>query len=104
VISSDLENDFSEYDNIDYWIEDLQLIKVDENILFDSNGRLSDQHLGSAMQILYVKKLKSSGYKQHTYTYAIIRKKCACVKNCLQHIFINNDHSDINKHPHVNIT
>jgi predicted methyltransferase len=35
VISSDLENDFNEYDNVEYWIEDLQLTKVDENILLD---------------------------------------------------------------------
>ncbi len=42
MISSDLENDSNEYDNIDYWIEDLQLTKVDENILLDPNGWLSD--------------------------------------------------------------
>ncbi len=54
-------------DNIDYWIEDLQLTKVYENILLDSNGWLSDQHLGSAMQILYVEKLQSLGYEQYTY-------------------------------------
>jgi hypothetical protein len=54
-------------DNIDYWIEDLQLTKVYENILLDSNGWLSDQHLGSATQILYVEKLQSLGYEQHTY-------------------------------------
>jgi len=42
------------------------------------------------MQILYVEKLQSLGYEQHTY--AIIGKKCTCVKKCLQHIFINNDH------------
>jgi hypothetical protein len=54
VISNDLENNFIEYDNIDYWIEDLQSIKVDESILLDSNGWLSDQYLASAMQILYV--------------------------------------------------
>jgi hypothetical protein len=45
TISSDLENNFNEYDNIDYWIQDLQLTKVDENILLDLNGWLSDQHL-----------------------------------------------------------
>ncbi len=43
------KNDSSEYDNIDYWIEDLQLTKVDENILLDLNGWLSDQHLRNAM-------------------------------------------------------
>jgi hypothetical protein len=35
MISSDLENDFNEYDNVEYWIENLQLTKVDENILLD---------------------------------------------------------------------
>jgi hypothetical protein len=90
VISNDLENNSNEYDNIDYWIEDLQSIKVDESIFLDSNRWLSDQYLRSVMQILYVEKLQSLGYKQHTY--AIIGKKCTCVKKCLQHIFINNDH------------
>ncbi len=55
------------HDNIDYWIENLQLIKVYENILLDPNGWLSDQHLGSVTQILYVEKLQSLGYEQHTY-------------------------------------
>ena len=31
---------------------------------FDSNGWLSDQHQGSAMQILYVEQLQSLGYEQ----------------------------------------
>ncbi len=57
---------------------------------FDSNGWLSDQHQGSAMQILYVEQLQSIGYEQHIY--AIIRKKCRSIKKCLQHIFINNNH------------
>jgi hypothetical protein len=90
VISNDLENDSNEYDNIDYWIEDLQSIEVDESILLHSNGWLSDQYLGSAMQILYVEKLQSLEHEQHTY--AIMGKKCTCVKKCLQHIFINNNH------------
>jgi hypothetical protein len=90
VISSDSKNDSNEYDNIDYCIEDLQLTQVDENILFEPNKWLNDQHLGSAMQILYVEKLQSVGHEQHTY--AIIGKRCTCVKKCLQHIFINDDH------------
>jgi hypothetical protein len=57
TISSDPENESSEYDNIDYWIEDLQLTKVGENILLDSNKWLNDQHLGSVMEILHVEKL-----------------------------------------------
>jgi hypothetical protein len=71
----DLENDYSDYDNIDYWSEDLQLTKVGENIFFDLNRWLSDQHLGSIMQILYVEKLQ---YEQRTYT--IIGKKCMSIK------------------------
>jgi hypothetical protein len=91
VISNDLENNSNECDNIDYWIKDLQSIKVDESsILLDLNRWLSGQYLGSPMQILYVEKLQSLGYEQHTY--AIIGKKCTCIKKCLQHIFINNDH------------
>jgi hypothetical protein len=59
-------------------------------ILFLTKIWLNDQHLGSAMQILYVEKLQSLGYEQHTY--AIIGKKCMSIKKCFQHIFINNDH------------
>ncbi len=58
MISSDSKNDSNKYDKIDHWIEHLQLIKVDENILLDLNRWLSDQHLGSVMQILYVEKLQ----------------------------------------------
>jgi hypothetical protein len=57
VISSDSKNDSNEYDNIYYWIEDLQLTKVDENILLVLNRWLNDLHLKSVMQILYVEKL-----------------------------------------------
>jgi len=42
------------------------------------------------MQILYVEKLQSLGYEQHTYE--IIGKKSMSIKKCLQHIFINNNH------------
>jgi len=42
------------------------------------------------MQILYVEKLQSLGYEQHTY--AMIGKKCTRVKKCLQLMFINNYH------------
>jgi hypothetical protein len=83
-IANDLENNYSEYDNIDYWIEDLQLIKIDDNILLDSNIWLSDRHLTCVMQILYVE-----GYEQHTY--AIIKKKYN-YKKMPQYIFINNNH------------
>jgi hypothetical protein len=51
AISIDSKNNSNGYDNIDYWIEDLQSTKVNENILFDSNMWLKDQHLENAMQI-----------------------------------------------------
>jgi hypothetical protein len=50
---------------IDYWHENFQLIKNNENILFRSNKWLNDQHLVAIMQILYVQKLQSFGYQQH---------------------------------------
>jgi hypothetical protein len=62
------------YDNnidnniINYWHEKFQLTKNDENILFNPNGWLNDQHLATAMQILYVQKLQLLGYQQHTHT------------------------------------
>jgi hypothetical protein len=52
---------------IDYWHEELQLLKNDENIFFNPNGWLNDQHLTITMQILYVQKLQLLGYQQHTY-------------------------------------
>jgi hypothetical protein len=61
-----------------------------KNIFFDPNGWLSDPHFKSVIEILYVEKIQSLGYEQHTY--AIVEKKCKCVKKCLQHIFINNNH------------
>jgi hypothetical protein len=51
---------------------------------------LNDQHLIAAMQILYVQKWQLLGYQQHTYT--IIRTIHRYLTNCLQHIFINNNH------------
>jgi hypothetical protein len=55
-MSSDLENDLNEYDTIDYWHKELQLIKENWNILLHPNKWLNDQHLGTTMQILYVEK------------------------------------------------
>jgi hypothetical protein len=57
-MSSDSKNDHNDYDTIDYE-HDLQLTKVDECILLDSNKWLNDQHLRTIMQILYVRKLQS---------------------------------------------
>ncbi len=50
---------------IDYQREKFQLIKNDENILFNPNGSLNDPNLAVAMQILYVSKLQSLRYQQH---------------------------------------
>ncbi len=66
-ISSALENDPNAYDIMHYWYEYLQLTKVDGNIFLDLNKWLSNQHLGTIMQILYVEKLLSLGYEQHTF-------------------------------------
>jgi len=42
------------------------------------------------MQILYINKLQSIGYEQHTYANMGVINKI--VQNSLQHIFINNNH------------
>jgi hypothetical protein len=42
------------------------------------------------MQILYINKLQSIGYEQHTYT--IMGTINKIVQNSFQHIFINNNH------------
>jgi hypothetical protein len=52
---------------------------------------LSDKHLLTTMQILYVQKLQSSGYQQHTYAIITINIH-RYLTNCLQHAFINNNH------------
>jgi hypothetical protein len=51
------------------------------------------------MQILYVEKLQSLRYEQHTY--AMIEKNCTCVKKCLQHIH-KQQSLNISKNSHVN--
>jgi hypothetical protein len=42
------------------------------------------------MQILYINKLQSIGYEQHTYAIMGVINKI--VQNSHQHIFINNNH------------
>jgi hypothetical protein len=66
---------------IDYWHEEFQLLKNDENIFLNPNRWLNDQHLTTTMQILYVQKLQLLGYQQHTYT--IIGTKHRYLTNCL---------------------
>jgi len=47
----DDSNDVTNDDAIHYWHEEFQLIKEDENKLFNPHGWLIDQHLGTSMQI-----------------------------------------------------
>jgi hypothetical protein len=51
---------------IHYRHEEFQLTKEDENIFFNPNGWLNDQHLGTTMQILHKNKLKPLGHEQQT--------------------------------------
>ncbi len=64
----DLDDDNIDNNIINYWHEEFQLTKNDENILFNWNGWLNDQHLIVVMQILYVQNLQLLGYQQHTNT------------------------------------
>jgi len=54
IMINDSNDDNLDNKIINYWHEEFQLIKNDENILFDPNGWLNDQHLAITMQILYV--------------------------------------------------
>ncbi len=47
----EINNDLN--DVIHYRHEEFQLTKEDENIFFNPNGWLNDQHLGTTMQILH---------------------------------------------------
>jgi hypothetical protein len=87
---NDDSNDDNNNNIIHYWHEDFQLTKEDENILLDPNGWFSDQHRRMAMKILYINKLQSIGYEQHTY--AIMGMINKIIQNSFQHIFINNNH------------
>ncbi len=48
----DLNDDNIDNNIINYWHEEFQLTKNDENIFFNWNGWLNDQHLVVVMQIL----------------------------------------------------
>jgi uncharacterized protein YneR len=85
----EIEDDLND-DAIHYWHEEFQLTKKDENIFLNPNGLLSDQHLGTSMQILYKNELECIGYEQHTSTITGTINKI--IKNSLQHLFINNNH------------
>jgi len=65
---SDLDDDNIDNNIINYWHEEFQWTKNDENIPFNWNGWLNDQHLIVAMQILYVQNLQLLGYQEHTNT------------------------------------
>jgi hypothetical protein len=75
---------------INYWQKKFQLTKNDKNIFFNPIGWLNNQHLVAAMHMLYIQKLQSLCYQQHTY--AIIKTTNRYLNNCLQHVFINNNH------------
>jgi hypothetical protein len=60
------------------WIPPINKIKW--KYLFDLNGCLSDQHLRTTMQILYVANLQLLKYVQHTY--AVIGNTCRFVHKC----------------------
>jgi hypothetical protein len=51
-------NDVTNDDAMHYWHEEFQLTKENENTLFNPNGWLINQHLGTSMQILYKNKLE----------------------------------------------
>ncbi len=63
--------------------------KNDKNVLLNPIGWLNNQHLVTAMHMLYIQKLPSLDYQQHTY--AIIKTTHRYLNNCLQHLFINNN-------------
>jgi hypothetical protein len=54
IMINDLNDENLDNNIINYWREEFQLIKNDENINFDQNGWLNDQHLAITMKILYV--------------------------------------------------
>ncbi len=54
IMINDLDDENLDNNIINYWREEFQLIKNDENINFDQNGWLNDQHLAITMKILYV--------------------------------------------------
>jgi hypothetical protein len=61
---SDSNDDNINNNVINYWHEEFQLTKNDDNILFNPNGWLNDLHLIVVMQILYVQKLQLLVYQQ----------------------------------------
>jgi hypothetical protein len=54
IMINDSDDDNINSNIINYWHEEFQLTKNDENIFFDLNGWLNNQHLAVTMQILYV--------------------------------------------------
>jgi len=57
TINDNSNNDITSDVIIKYWHEELQWTKNNENLLFDLNGWLYNQHMLVAMQILYIQKL-----------------------------------------------
>ncbi len=58
-INDELDDATNDKNVIHYWHEEFQLIEEDETILLHPNGWLNDQHMGVAMQMLYINKLQS---------------------------------------------
>jgi hypothetical protein len=56
TINDDWNNDII-VDFINYWHKEFQLTKNDENVFFNSNGWLNNQHLVAAMNMLFIQKL-----------------------------------------------
>jgi hypothetical protein len=96
---NDLDNNNIDNNVINYWHEEFQLSKNDENIILDPNGWLNNQHLTTTMQIFYVQELQLLGYQQHTYTSITTINKY--LTNCLQHVFINNSNGYWSKYTHL---
>lgn len=89
-INDELDDATNDENVIHYWHEKFQLTKEDETILLHPNGWLNDQHMGVVMQMLYIIKLQSIKYEQHTY--AIIGRINRIINKAPQHIFSNNNH------------
>jgi hypothetical protein len=57
TINDNSNNDIIDDVIINYWHKELQSTKNNENLLFDLNGWLYNQHTLIAMQILYIQQL-----------------------------------------------
>jgi hypothetical protein len=65
--NDELDDATTDENVIHYRHEESQLTEEDETIRLHQNGWLNDQHMGTVMQMLYINKLQSTKYEQHTY-------------------------------------